>query len=94
MPGSQHEALPAPDASAATDSAPRGRRRPGRLDPVVGTARKMLGDALAEAGYPERILVACSGGPDSLALAAVAGHFARRGHVDGHPVSILSLIHI
>ena len=48
----------------------------------------MLQDALAGAGYPERILVACSGGPDSLALAAVAAHFARRGHVDGHPVSV------
>ncbi len=91
MPGSEHEALHAPDASA-TDAAPRGRRRPGRLDPVVGTARKMLGDALAEAGYPERILVACSGGPDSLALAAVAGYFARRGHVDGHPVSVGAVV--
>ncbi|MDI3210819.1 tRNA lysidine(34) synthetase TilS [Arthrobacter sp. AL12] len=48
----------------------------------------MLQDALAGAGYPERILVACSGGPDSLALAAVAAHFARRGHVDGHPVTV------
>ena len=48
----------------------------------------MLQDALAGAGYPERILVACSGGPDSLALAAVAAYFARRGHVDGHPISV------
>ena len=67
---------------------PSGRRRPGRLAPVVGTARKLLQETLAGAGYPERILVACSGGPDSLALAAVAAHFARRGHVDGHPVSV------
>lgn len=45
-------------------------------------------NALADAGYPARVLVACSGGPDSLALAAVAAYFARRGHVDGHPVSV------
>ncbi|XAS65902.1 tRNA lysidine(34) synthetase TilS [Micrococcaceae bacterium Sec5.8] len=48
----------------------------------------MVQAALAGAGYPERILVACSGGPDSLALAAAAAYFARRGHVDGHPVSV------
>ncbi|GAB5079946.1 tRNA lysidine(34) synthetase TilS [Arthrobacter sp. AD-310] len=47
----------------------------------------MLGDALAQAGYPRHLLVACSGGPDSLALAAVAAYFSRRGHVDGHPVT-------
>lgn len=52
----------------------------------------MLGDALAEAGYPARVLVACSGGPDSLALAAAAGYFARRGHVDGHPVTIGAIV--
>ncbi|WP_445156127.1 tRNA lysidine(34) synthetase TilS [Arthrobacter sp. Hor0625] len=52
----------------------------------------MLRDALAGAGYPERVLVACSGGPDSLALAAVAAYFARRGHVDGHPVSIGAVV--
>ena len=52
----------------------------------------MLGDALAQAGYPRRILVACSGGPDSLALAAVAAYFARRGHVDGHPVSVGAVV--
>ena len=65
-----------------------GRRRPGRLAPVVGTARKMLQNALADAGYPGRVTVACSGGPDSLALAAVAAYFARRGHVDGHPLAV------
>lgn len=48
----------------------------------------MLGDALAQAGYPRHVLVACSGGPDSLALAAVAAYFARRRHVDGHPVTV------
>lgn len=70
----------------------RGRRTPGRLSPVVGKARRMLQEALAEAGYPQRILVACSGGPDSLALAAVAAYFARRGHVDGHPVSAAAVV--
>ncbi|QCB98803.1 tRNA lysidine(34) synthetase TilS [Arthrobacter sp. PAMC25564] len=49
-------------------------------------------DALAAAGYPERVLVACSGGPDSLALAAVAAYFARRGHVDGRPVSVGAVV--
>ncbi|QDY91675.1 tRNA lysidine(34) synthetase TilS [Arthrobacter sp. UKPF54-2] len=49
-------------------------------------------DALADAGYPGRVLVACSGGPDSLALAAVAAYFARRGHVDGHPVSVGAVV--
>ena len=52
----------------------------------------MVQDALADAGYPERILVACSGGPDSLALAAAAAYFARRGHVDGHPVSVGAVV--
>ena len=52
----------------------------------------MLQDALAAAGYPERVLVACSGGPDSLALAAVASYFARRGHVDGHPVTVGAVV--
>ncbi|MFF2242951.1 tRNA lysidine(34) synthetase TilS [Arthrobacter sp. NPDC058130] len=52
----------------------------------------MLQDILAAAGYPERVLVACSGGPDSLALAAVAAYFARRGHVDGHPVSVGAVV--
>ncbi len=52
----------------------------------------MLRDALADAGYPERVLVACSGGPDSLALAAVAAYFGRRGHVDGHPVAVGAVV--
>jgi tRNA(Ile)-lysidine synthase len=52
----------------------------------------MLQDALAAAGYPEHVLVACSGGPDSLALAAVAAYFARRGHVDGHPVTVGAVV--
>ncbi len=83
--------MTAPDGAGST-SISSGRRRPGRLAPVVGTARKMLQDALAAAGYPDRVLVACSGGPDSLALAAVAAYFERRGHVDGHPVSVGAVV--
>ncbi|XAS67601.1 tRNA lysidine(34) synthetase TilS [Micrococcaceae bacterium Sec5.7] len=52
----------------------------------------MLQDALAQAGYPERVLVACSGGPDSLALASVAAYFARRGNVDGHQVTVGAVV--
>jgi tRNA(Ile)-lysidine synthase len=83
--------MTAPDGAGST-SISSGRRRPGRLSPVVGTARKMLQDALAAAGYPDRVLVACSGGPDSLALAAVAAYFGRRGHVDGRPVSVGAVV--
>ncbi|MET3719526.1 tRNA lysidine(34) synthetase TilS [Arthrobacter sp. UYEF21] len=52
----------------------------------------MLQNALAEAGYPAHVLVACSGGPDSLALAAVAAYFARRGHVDRHPLTVGAVV--
>jgi tRNA(Ile)-lysidine synthase len=52
----------------------------------------MVQEALAGAGYPHHVLVACSGGPDSLALAAVAAYFARRGHVDGHPVTVGAVV--
>ncbi|HEU4668352.1 MAG TPA: tRNA lysidine(34) synthetase TilS [Arthrobacter sp.] len=62
------------------------------MAPVVGKARKALQDALAQAGYPKHVIVACSGGPDSLALAAVAAYFARRGHVDGHPVTVGAVV--
>lgn len=79
-------------APAAHSGFHSGRRRPGRLAPVVGTARKALQNALADAGYPAHVLVACSGGPDSLALAAVAAYFARRGHVDGHPVTVGAVV--
>lgn len=82
----------APGGGASGGGLSSGRRRPGRLAPVVGKARKMLQNALADAGYPERVLVACSGGPDSLALAAVAAYFARRGHVDGRPVSVAAVV--
>lgn len=55
-------------------------RRP-RLSPTVGTARNLIRGALDEAGVPEGslVLVACSGGTDSLALAAVAAYFAQSG---------------
>lgn len=69
-----------------------GRRLPGRLSPVVGKARRMLQDALAAAGYPDRVLVACSGGADSLALAAVAAYFGRRGNVAGHPIEVAGVV--
>ncbi|MDF2052020.1 tRNA lysidine(34) synthetase TilS [Arthrobacter sp. Cr_A7] len=52
----------------------------------------MVQEALAGAGYPHHVLVACSGGPDSLALAAVAAYFARRGHVDGHTVTVGAVV--
>ncbi|MGN6404708.1 tRNA lysidine(34) synthetase TilS [Sinomonas sp.] len=55
-----------------------------RLHPAVGRARNAVKAALAEAGWPPRVLVGCSGGPDSLALAAAVAHFARRGAVAGH----------
>ncbi|MFJ6002095.1 tRNA lysidine(34) synthetase TilS [Arthrobacter sp. NPDC092385] len=68
-------------------------RRP-RLLPAVGTARNLLAaslegilaDPVRTAGGPPSdaavlplVLVACSGGPDSLALAAVAAHLAATG---------------
>ena len=46
-----------------------GRSRTSRPAPAPDTADLPL------------VLVACSGGPDSLALAAIAAHFARRGDV-------------
>lgn len=56
-------------------------RRP-RLSPAVGTARNLIRAALDEAQVPRGslILVACSGGTDSLALAAAAAYFAQKGH--------------
>lgn len=52
----------------------------------------MLQEALSQAGYPVHVLVACSGGPDSLALASVAAYFARRGHVEGHPITVGAVV--
>ena len=58
--------------------------RRGRLSPDVAAGRRRVLDSVHRhvppAGpEPPLVLVACSGGPDSLALAAVAAHFARRG---------------
>ncbi|WP_051427603.1 tRNA lysidine(34) synthetase TilS [Arthrobacter sp. H20] len=49
---------------------------------MVGNARNLLRHALAASTAPtgSLILVACSGGPDSLALASVAAHLARSGN--------------
>ncbi len=48
---------------------------------MVGVARNLVRQALrdAEVAQGSLVLVACSGGPDSLALAATASHFARSG---------------
>lgn len=61
-----------------------GRR--GRLAPEVAAARSAVRQCLAEAlGRPgtasDLLLVGLSGGPDSLALAAAAAHWARRGRL-------------
>lgn len=51
-----------------------------RLDPTVATARNELRAALApwlESGDTPLVLIACSGGADSLALAGVAEYFNR-----------------
>jgi tRNA(Ile)-lysidine synthase len=67
-----------------------GNTRPRRrLDPTVGKARTMVGGLLGlsttgkhrPVENPPLVLVGCSGGPDSLALAAVAAFFATRGEV-------------
>ena len=69
-------------AGAPSRPAPRVRKR---LLPTLGDARNSIRDALRDAGLapggnePPLILVACSGGPDSLALAEAASFFARRG---------------
>ena len=69
--------------------APEHRLPRRRLDPTVGKARAMVGALLGlkttgknrVVENPPLILVGCSGGPDSLALAAVCAFFARRGEV-------------
>jgi tRNA(Ile)-lysidine synthase len=74
---------PGPALDPARDAASPARRR---LHPAVGRARNAIKAALEEAGWPRRVLVGCSGGPDSLALAAALAHFARRGAAAGHPL--------
>jgi tRNA(Ile)-lysidine synthase len=58
----------------------------------VGRARNAVKAALAEAGWPAKVLVGCSGGPDSLALAAAVAHFARRRTIDGHPLEAAAVV--
>ena len=62
------------------------RGRSGRLHPAVARARRAVARLTDEltagaGGQPPLVLVACSGGVDSLALAAAAAHFARRGRL-------------
>lgn len=62
------------------------RGRTGRLHPSVARARRAVARATEElasaAGQPPPlVLVACSGGADSLALAAATAHFARRARL-------------
>lgn len=66
---------------SSRDSASPSRRR---LNPAVGRARNAVKAALEEADWPSRVLVGCSGGADSLALAAAVAYFARRRDVAGH----------
>ncbi|MFI7483990.1 tRNA lysidine(34) synthetase TilS [Kocuria sp. M1R5S2] len=58
--------------------------RRGRLSPDVAAGRRRVLDSVRRdvgptGSEPPLVLVACSGGPDSLALAAVAAHWGRRG---------------
>jgi tRNA(Ile)-lysidine synthase len=47
--------------------------------PAVAAVRRAVADALADVPEDALVLVACSGGPDSLALAAGTAFVARRG---------------
>lgn len=54
------------------------------MHPWVARARRAVDRSTKQLssqadGQPPRVLIACSGGPDSLALAAAAAHFQRRG---------------
>jgi tRNA(Ile)-lysidine synthase len=74
---SRSDADPAPNAASAA-SPRRGRRRPGPAETAVRRAvRRFLGSAEV-AAYEGAVAVACSGGADSLALAAATTHVARR----------------
>ncbi|MBB6174995.1 tRNA(Ile)-lysidine synthase [Nocardiopsis mwathae] len=76
-----------PDPSATGPTGPGGpaggapRRRPAQPPPAVATARRAVWRALAAPGGPQAgdlVLVACSGGADSLALAGAAAFVAPR----------------
>jgi tRNA(Ile)-lysidine synthase len=54
----------------------------GALDPAVATGRNLVRHALADLGPGSRIVVAVSGGADSLALAAVTAFVADRESYD------------
>ena len=49
-----------------------------RVDAALAAARTAVRRELADLGPDDLVLVACSGGPDSLALAAAVAHEARR----------------
>ncbi|WP_425513634.1 tRNA lysidine(34) synthetase TilS [Arthrobacter yangruifuii] len=90
MPEKHLTADGSPEDGSAENTAPGRTSRPAprvrkRLLPTLGDARNSIRDTLRDAGLapggelPPLILVACSGGPDSLALALAASFFARRG---------------
>ncbi|MDQ4085652.1 MAG: tRNA lysidine(34) synthetase TilS, partial [Actinomycetota bacterium] len=51
--------------------------RRGRLDPAVADVRRAVREALADVEPGETVLVACSGGADSMALAAATAFESR-----------------
>ena len=60
----------------------------GALDPTVATGRNLVRDALADLAPGTRIVVAVSGGADSLALAAVTAFVADRRSYELHAVIV------
>lgn len=68
--------LPRPD-DLPRERDDRGRSR-GRPHPAVAAVRRTVEQSLLSLPGGSAVLVACSGGPDSLALAAAAGFLARR----------------
>lgn len=63
-------------------------RRPG-LDPASGAIRGAVREALGESGTPvPRIVIAVSGGADSMALLHACAFLHRRGEVVAHAVTV------